>query len=275
MKTSKLKIISGICAALVIMTVLFIVLFIIYKGFPYVNIEFLTENPTSFGSESRGGIYPAIIGTLSLAAVAGVFGTVIAFLVALDQVYFQRNETVKKIVSAIVRSIAAIPSIVMGLFGYTVFVKNMEFGRSILAGGLTLGLMIFPYLEIRFEKMMSEVPDQIIQSALALGVSRGYIILNLVLPMVRADLFRAIAHQVSFAMGATAPIIMTAAVLSAPVPEGLFEPVMALPFHLYILINEGIDQEGAYATALVLIVLLLLVHGIALLVGAKRRKNYD
>lgn len=275
MKGNKVKFLTGLCAALVIGSVLFLILFIFVKGIPVVSWSFLTENPSSFGSADRGGIYPAIIGTLALAAIAGVTGTFLGFFVALDQVFYRKSKKMEQIVSVVIRTIAAIPSIVMGLFGYTFFVKNLGTGRSLLAGGLTLGLMIFPYLEIRFEKMMGEVPEELIHSALALGVSRKYIVFQLVFPMIREDFFRSIAHQTGFAMGATAPIILTAAVLSAPAPQSLFDPVMALPFHLYILINEGLDPEGAYGTAFVLLALLLFIHLIALLLSKKGGADND
>ena len=163
----------------------------------------------------------------------------------------------------LLHTLAAIPSIILGLFGYTVFVRYAGLGKSLLAGGLTLGIMIFPFLEQRIEKAITEIDEMLILSAYGMGLSKRYIIMHIVLPLIKGDIIRAAALYISFAMGATAPIILTAAVLIAPVPTRLTDPVMALPYHLYLLVSEGIDMESAYATAFVLLALVLCINAVA------------
>lgn len=133
-------------------------------------------------------------------------------------------------------------------------------GKSLIAGGLTLGIMIFPFLEQRIEKAAGEIDEMLLLSAYSTGFSKRYTIMHIVLPLIKGDIIRAAALYISFAMGATAPIILTAAVLIAPVPARLTDPVMALPYHLYLLVTEGIDMQAAYATALVLLTLALCIN---------------
>ena len=123
--------------------------------------------------------------------------------------------------------------------------------------------MIFPFLEQRIEKAITEIDEMLILSAYGMGLSKRYIIMHIVLPLIKGDIIRAAALYISFAMGATAPIILTAAVLIAPVPTRLTDPVMALPYHLYLLVSEGIDMESAYATAFVLLALVLCINAAA------------
>ena len=110
-----------------------------------------------------------------------------------------------------------------------------------------------------------------INSSYALGVSKLYTIFKLILPMYKADIISTILLAGGFAMGATAPIILTGAVIFAPIPESIFSPVMSLPFHLYILTGEGISLEKAYATATVLIIILLVINISALILNIKRK----
>lgn len=168
---------------------------------------------------------------------------------------------------------SGVPSIVLGLFGYALLVLYLGFGRSLLSGGITLGIFIFPFIQIRVEKTLKEVDKSIITSSYALGVSEVYTLFKIILPICRADIISAITLAGGFAMGAASPIILTAAVMFAPVPESLFSPVMALPFHLYILTGEGISLEKAYGTALVLMLLLLVINIISIILNIKRKES--
>ena len=168
---------------------------------------------------------------------------------------------------------AGVPSIVLGLFGYTLLVLYLRLGRTLLSGGITLGIMIFPYIQVRVEKTLKEVDKDIIDSSYALGVSKVYTLFKLILPICKADIVSAITLAGGFAMGATAPIILTAAVMFAPIPKSLSSPVMALPFHLYILTGEGISLEKAYGTALVLILILLIINILSVVLNIRRRQS--
>ena len=239
--------------------VLFVLSFVVINGIGKINLRFLFTAPKGF-DVNEGGIFPAIISTIYLGAVAGIAGLVCALPVSISLCFFVKNTHLRAAIRLMLYALAAVPSIILGLFGYTVFVKYMHFGKSLIAGGLTLGIMIFPFLEQRIEKALTELDELLLLSAYSIGLSKRYTIIHIVLPLIKADIIRAAALYIGFAIGATAPIILTAAVLIAPVPMRLTDPVMALPYHLYLLVSEGIDMESAYATACVLLVLVLCIN---------------
>lgn len=242
---------------------LFVVLFIVINGIGTISANFL------FTAPKEGGIFPAIIATLYLGGIAGITGVLCALPVSISLSFFIANPSVRGLMHVLIHALAAVPSIIIGLFGYTVFVKYMHLGKSLIAGGMTLGIMIFPFLEQRIETAIGEIDEMLILSAYSAGLSKRYTVMHLVLPLIGSDIIRAAALYMSFAMGATAPIMLTAAVLVAPVPTRLTDPVMALPYHLYLLANEGIDMQAAYATALVLLALVLCINAAAVYAHGK------
>lgn len=250
-----------IVSTLAVLTIIvYIFGYIFKKGIGTINFEFIFGKPRGMPIGSEGGIFPAIVGSLSLTFIACLFASILAISTAIYTVFYCRSAKIESMVHLIVQSMAGIPSIILGLFGYTLFVLNLRLGRSLLSGGITLGIMIFPYIQIRVEKTFREIPKSIIEASYALGVSEAYTVLRLILPLCKAEIISAITMAGGFAMGAAAPIILTAAVMFAPVPRSLSAPVMALPYHLYMLTSQGISLEKAYGTALVLIMILLIIN---------------
>jgi phosphate transport system permease protein len=214
---------------------------------------------------------PAIVGSLALILVAVLFAGVLAVPMAGYNAFYAASKKWLLITRMGVQCLAGVPSIILGLFGYSLFVRDMDMGRSLLAGGMTLGIMIFPYMEMRLEELFIEQAKAWRKSSIALGVSDFYTIRRIILPYLRRDILRVFALGAVFAMGAAAPIMLTAAVLFAPPPENLLSPVMALPMHLYILANENISLANAYATALVLLLLSGVINLAILFADTKRR----
>ncbi len=262
-------ILSGI---IVLFLVLFIFGYIIKNGFKSINIEFLFGSPEGIPLGAEGGILPAIVGSLFLTITACVFASVLAIATSIYVVYYCKSKRIENIIHIIIQCMAGIPSIVLGLFGYTLLVANLELGRSLLSAGITLGIMIFPFIQVRIEKAFREISNTIIESSYALGVSNSYTFLKLIFHTCKYEMISAITLAGGFAMGAAAPIILTGAVIFAPIPKSMLSPVMALPLHLYILTGEGISLEKAYATALVLILLLLIINIISIILTFKKRE---
>ena len=263
------KIWIGISTLVVFAVVLYILGYIFKNGFKSISMEFIFGYPKGIPIGSEGGIFPAIVGSLLLMAIACLFASILAISTAVYTVFYCKSKRIEGFIHLIVQCMAGIPSIVLGLFGYTLLVLYLGLGRSLLSAGITLGIMIFPYIEVRVEKTFGEVDKFVIDSSEALGVSTGYMIFKLILPLCKTDIISAVLLAGGFAMGASAPIILTGAVIFAPIPKSLSSPVMALPFHLYILTGEGISLEKAYGTALVLIIILLLINIIALVLNIK------
>ncbi|SDX65422.1 PstA family ABC transporter permease [Tepidimicrobium xylanilyticum] len=259
-------------ALIVLSIVVFLFGYILVNGINSINMEFLFSEPRGIPIGAEGGIFPAIVGSLLLMLIACVFSSILAISTAIYVVFYCKSDKIKRLIHLIIQCMSGVPSIVLGLFGYALLVLYLGFGRSLLSGGITLGIMIFPFIQIRVEKTLTEVDKAVITSSYALGVSEVYTLFKIILPMCRADIISAITLAGGFAMGAASPIILTAAVMFAPIPESLFSPVMALPFHLYILTGEGISLEKAYGTALVLMLLLLIINIISIMLNLKRKE---
>ncbi|WP_286847775.1 MULTISPECIES: PstA family ABC transporter permease [Aminobacterium] len=247
--------------------------YIFIHGINELSIQFLLGTPQGFPLGIEGGIWPAIMGSLGFTSIACLFGSILAIPTAIWLVFYNKNLCITSLCHFFIYSMAGVPSIILGLFGYAFFVVTLKLGVSLLSGGLILGVMIFPFIEVRVEKSFREFPLQLVQASLALGVTRTWTLFHLVFPASLGDIASAIALGGSFAMGATAPILFTGAVLFAPVPRSLFSPAMALPNHLYILVGQGISLSKAYGTALVLIIILLALNSVPIFIRMHRKEG--
>lgn len=262
---------SVLSLALTFSVIFFIIGYIILKGGGTISGEFLLDSPKGFPIGTSGGIYPAIIGSLAFMGVACAVASLLAISTAVYLRFYCGSGRLYNAVRLVIESTAGMPSIVLGLFGYTLFVLKLGFGVSVLSGGLVLGIMIFPFIEVRVEKRLGEIEQEMLLSSYALGVSRYYTIKRLVLREALPDILSAVALAGGFAMGATAPIILTGAVIYAKAPENVMSPAMALSYHLYVLIGEGAPKEYVYGTATVLVLLILAINGAAVLLGRMKR----
>lgn len=256
---------------IVISVVTFIFGYIFIKGAPAVNLQFILDSPKGTPLGMEGGIFPAIVGSLALMSLACISSAILGVSTAIYLCFYCDNERVKSLFHLIVSSIAGIPSIVLGLFGYSFLVYFCGFGVSLISGGITLGIMIFPYIEVIAEKSIMEVDKNLILSSYALGIDKCYTFFHIVLPRCKGEILSGIIMAGGFAMGAAAPVMLTSAVVSAPNPDSLLSPVMALPYHLYILVSQGISFEKAYGTALILMIILIILNFAATLLVEKRR----
>lgn len=272
-KTYKFIVTTWICSSILFVLVNIAILFayVLYRGSGALSLSFLLDAPAGFPMGTEGGIYPALIGTLCFTAIGTIAAFFIAFNVAIYNQFYAGNKRLKIVIRRAVEILHGIPSILLGLFGYSYFVIYLDLGISILSAGLVLALMIFPMMEMRFEKIFGEMGDQFTYAAYGLGVNRFYLVTHLVLPLTYKEMISAITLSSSFAMGATAPIMLTGAVYYANVPKTVFSPAMALPLHLYMLLGERISSEKAFATASVLILLLLILNLISWSITTERK----
>lgn len=246
-----------------------IIVYIFKSGISSISMDFIFKEPKGFPIGSEGGIFPAITGSLMLMIISSLIASILALSTSIYLVYYSKSNRLENIVHLVIQCIAGIPSIVLGLFGYALLVVYMNLGRSLISGAITLGIMIFPYMQIRIEKILRELDENLIKSSYSLGVSKYYMIFKLIVPNCRANIISAITLGGSLAIGATAPIILTSAVITAPTPSSLNSPVMALPFHLYILTGEGISLDKSYATALILIAIIFFINIISSVLSIK------
>lgn len=250
----------GFSIVLVLAFLLSIIIFIAARGISVINWEFLTAMPRD--SMTAGGIFPAILGTLYLVIGAMAIAVPLGILSA---IYLSEYATQSSIVRAIrigVNNLAGVPSVVFGLFGLAVFVKMFGFGFSLIAGALTLALVVLPTIISASEEALRAVPQSYREASLALGGTQWQTIRNVVLPSALPGILTGCILGVGRVAGETAPILFTGATFFAmTLPSSIFDQVQALPYHIYALLTEGTHPEAqvpiAYGTALVLLALVL------------------
>lgn len=260
---------------LVLSCIIFLFGYVFAKGSGAISWQFLTDVPRGSVIGSEGGILPAITGSLRFTGLAVAAAIVPAVATAAWLTFFCRGRRLAAFIRGIIQCIAGIPSIVLGLFGYSLLVLTLGLGRSVLSGGLTLAVMILPFLEVRAEKAMRELPAELIRSSDALGVSSWYTMCHVILPACRGELISGTILGACYAMGATAPLIFTGAVINAPASGGLGQPAMALPYHLYMLLTQGTSTENAYGTAFVLMAILLAANVLATCCSGRRKHKWN
>jgi phosphate transport system permease protein len=247
--------------------VLFLILgFIVVRGLPAISWDFLTKMPENGMTE--GGILPAIVGTLCLVAGSMIFAFPVGVFSGIYINEYLKESWFKKLVRSMTNNLAGVPSIVFGLFGMALFVDQLDFGDSILAGSLTLGLMVLPVIIRTTEEALKTVDDSMRLGSYALGATKLQTIRKVVLPICYPNIITGLILSVSRVSGETAPILFTAATYFIDrLPNSIFDQVMALPYHLYVLTTSGTDMEKtrpiAYGTALVLIAIVLFVNLLA------------
>ncbi len=250
-----------------IISVLFLILsFIIVKGASSISWDFITKMPED--GMTKGGIYPAIIGTLCLVGGSMVFAFPIGILAAIYMHEYMKESILKKIIKQMTNNLAGIPSIVFGLFGMSLFVNKLGFGDSILAGSLTLGLLVLPVVIRTTEEALKAVENTFRHASVALGASKLETTRRVVLPIAFPNIITGLILSIGRVSGETAPILFTVAAYFLPkLPTSILDQTMALPYHLYVISTSGTNIEEsrpiAYGTALVLIIIVLIVNLLA------------
>lgn len=248
-----------------------ILLKIIVNGAGAISLEFLTAPPSNLGRE--GGIFPAIVGTLYLVAGALAVALPIGIATAIYLIEYTADTRLTRGIRAAVDLLNGTPSIVFGLFGFAFLVLFLNFGVSLIAGQITLGLMILPTIIRTTEESLRSIPKSLREGSYALGASKWQTIWRVVLPPALPGIITGAILSIGRAAGETAPIMFTAVVFSSRyLPSSLSEPVMALPYHLFILTTSvpGADNQK-FGTALVLLMMVLSIYLVAILV--RRRYN--
>lgn len=258
------------------LALLIIVYFMFKNGWSAINWTFLTEMPRE--AMTKGGILPCIVGTFLLSVGA----MVVAFPIGVGSaIFLSEYATGGKMIRIIrlgINNLAGVPSIVFGLFGLAVFVVWMKMGVCLLSGALTLGAMTLPVIISSTEEALRAVPSTYREASLALGATKWQTIFKVVLPSALPGILTGSILGLSRAAGETAPIMFTAAVFYTPnLPKSIFNEVMALPYHIYVLATAGTHIEETrslqYGTALVLIVLVLGMNLLTIIQRSRIRRK--
>ncbi len=252
-----IKIFLIISVLLTIGSLMAILFHILREGFGVVTWEFLTTYPEDMGRE--GGIFPSIIGTIYLIAVSLLFAAPVGILAAIHLTEYTKKGRLVGIIRYAVETLAGIPSIIFGLFGFAFLVIFMGFRWSILSGGLTMAIMILPTIIRTTEEAIKSVPQTYREGSLALGATKWQTVYRIVIPAALPGIVTGIILGIGRAVGETAAVLLTAG-SSLNLPTSIMDPARALSIHLYTLASEGISFKNAYGTATVLIILILIIN---------------
>ncbi|MBU4305155.1 MAG: phosphate ABC transporter permease PstA [Candidatus Omnitrophica bacterium] len=251
-----------------------IVVVIIKKGIAGITWQFLTDVPRK--GMRAGGIFPAIVGTVYLVTGAISFALPIGLFAAIYLSEYAKGNFLTRMIKLAIVNLAGVPSVVYGLFGLSLFVVFFKFGASILSGALTLGIMILPLIITASREALESVPASFREASLSLGASKWQTIRHIVLPNAVPGILTGTILGLGRAAGETAPILFTAAAFYLPrLPHSIFDQVMALPYHLYVISTQvpNVDEKIRYGTALVLVFLVLVMNLIAVVIRYQFRKK--
>jgi phosphate transport system permease protein len=267
----------GFMLCLTVLSLLLFLFRIFSKGMSVLSFGFLFTSPSH--AMTQGGIYPALVGTFLLTALAMLIALPLGVLTAVWLTNYGKPFWLVRILRIAINTLAGTPSIIFGLFGMAVFVNLMGMNVSLLAGGLTLAVLALPVIINNTEEALRSVPTDFRDASLALGATTRQTILRVLIPTALPNILTGAIISIGRVAGETAPIMFTAATFySRRLPHGLGDEVMALPYHIYALMTEGTHPDKqvpiAYGTALVLLLLVLCLSGVAIYIrSAIRRKR--
>ena len=250
-----------------VVAILFVIVgFIIIKGGSVISWDFLTKAPEE--GMTKGGIFPAIVGTFYLIVGSSIISFPIGIMSGIYMNEYATNGKVVRFIRIMTNNLSGVPSVVFGLFGMSLFVNALGWGDSIIAGSFTLALMSLPLIIRTTEEALKSIDDSFRHGSLALGATKLQTIRRVVLPMAFPNIITGLILSVGRVSGETAPILFTVAAYFLPqLPGSIFDQCMALPYHLYVISTSGTDIEAsrgmAYGTALVLIAIVLVVNLLA------------
>lgn len=250
----------------VILILAVIIGYILINGLPVLDWEFITSSPTNGGRD--GGIMPAIVGSLELIAGTALIAFPLGILTGIYLNEYAADTKYTRLIREAIDLLNGTPSIVFGMFGMIVFVRYCGFGYSMIAGWITLAFMILPVIIRTTEESLKSVPMELREASRAMGATKWKTIYKVVIPAAMGGIVTGSILSVGRATGETAPIMLTAAVISQPSLAGsIFDPVMALPLHLYHLAMDMPGTEDLqYGTATVLLLMVLIIFVAASLV---------
>jgi phosphate transport system permease protein len=271
------RILFMIMAGLLILPVLIILTTLVVKGGSIISLEFLFSNPTNGMTE--GGIFPALLGTIWLVAVALVISVPVGVAAAVYLSEYAPDNWFTRAINLAIINLAGVPSIVHALFGVGAFVIFFGFGTSILAASMTLAVMTLPVVIVATRESLQAVPHAFREACWNMGATRWQTIRRVVLPNSVSGILTGVILEVSRTTGETAPIMFTGAAFFIPVlPQSVFDQTMALSLHLFVVSTQvpNVPEGLPYAVALVLIMMVLLMNSasIALRMHLRGKKKW-
>ncbi|OCN03911.1 phosphate ABC transporter, permease protein PstA [Erysipelotrichaceae bacterium MTC7] len=265
-----------LASAISILSLVVIIVFVLQKGLSHVSWNFLTNSFKP--SDPNSGILPMLVGTLYTVGLTLLIATPVAIFSALYLNEYAKESKITEVVRFAIDGLASVPSIVYGLFGFSLFVTILQpftNGYSILSGSLTLSIMILPVLIKTIEETLKTIPNEMREASYALGASKVQTIFKVILPTSLNGIISAIILAIGRIVSESAPLLLTAGMVYY-MPQGIFSSSRTLTTHLYYLASEGVSDEQraqAFATATVLIMVIVVLNLIVKLVAKRIQKK--
>jgi len=269
----------ALCCLLAAVSVFFVIFYAIAsRGWEALDLSFFSQQ-TVLGGASGGVLYQ-LLGTLILIATAVVVCTPFALGIALMHGVYLKDHPIRKQLTLLLYLMNGVPSILFGILGMIVFVQWLDWGKSWLAGGILLGMMMLPTVTITLIEKISSLPTRYLEAARGLGLSRSKMIRAVLIPQSLGGLITGLLLGVARAAGETAPIMFTATIFAgAGLPSGIKEsPILSLPYHIFILAQDSHDPEARanlWGAALVLLFIVMAFSLLSLPVRLKIHEESD
>lgn len=259
----------GLSALLTVLTLVFIVGYILIKGIPNLTPELFQ---LEYNSENVS-MFPAIINTICMTALSLLIASPLGILAAVYLVeYAKKGNKLVSLVRVTAETLTGIPSIVYGLFGMLFFVTTLKWGYSMLAGAFTLAIMVLPVIMRTTEEALLSVPDTFREASFGLGAGRLRTIFVVILPSAVPGIFSGVILSIGRIVGETAALMYTAGTV-AELPKSVMSSTRTLSVHMYSLASEGLYVNQAYATAVVLLLIVLLINWVSGRIARKIKKG--
>ncbi len=255
-----------------LLILIFIIVDISIKGLPQVTPLFLFQDPQDMGRS--GGIFSTIVATLDITVLAILIASPLGVGTAIYLTEYTREGWATRIIRFGAECLAGVPSIILGLFGFVLFVLKLGFGWSVLSGGLTLAIMVLPIIIRTSEEAIKAVPQEYRLACYSLGLSQWQTITRIVLPSALPGITTGIMLSVGRSLGETAVLLFTAGA-ALRTPTSLFDSGRTMAVHFYILAREGISMPNAYGTAAILMISILLINLTAYTLMQRLMKRYS
>ncbi len=254
-----------ISAILTFSILLFLIGYMLIKGVPHISLDLFSWKYTT----ENVSFMPAIINTIIMIVLSLLISAPLGIFSAIYLIeYAKRGNRITRIVRLTTETLSGIPSIVYGLFGLLFFVTTLGWGFSLLAGAFTLSIMILPLIMRTTEEALKAVPDSFREGSYGLGAGKLRTVFRIVLPSALPGILAGIILAIGRIVGETAALMYTAGTV-AEIPSNLFSSGRTLAIHMYALSSEGLHTDKAYATAVVLLVIVLFINWLSAYVAKK------
>lgn len=268
-KSYIMKALVYLATAITLVSMLYLIIYILINGIPYINGDLFAWKYNS----QNVSMTPAIINTIIVVALTLVIAVPVGIAAAIYLVeYAKRGSKLVKVIRVTTETLAGIPSIVFGLFGFLSFVIAFKWGYSMLAGILTLAMMVLPTIIRTTEESLIAVPDLFREGSYGLGAGKLRTIFLIVLPSAIPGILSGVILAIGRIVGESAALIFTAGSMAA-VPDSLFASTRTLAVHMYCLLSEGLYINQAYATAVILLLIILIINGLSQIAVKKVSKG--